>query len=323
MTAYPHMPEPRFVQTNGIKMAVFEAGPTDGLPVVLAHGFPELSYSWRDQIPALASEGYRVIAPDLRGYGLTDKPQSVEAYDIHHLVDDVIGLLDAMNIEQAIFAGHDWGGLITWTIPLKYPERVAGMIGLCTPFIPRYSADPIKLMEAAFGSDFYIVRFQSRDTDAILNADAGRTLRFFMRKVPISAEKYLKLPKHRQTAGLLSQLETPESEWSAPLAIAQANYDVFAETFSRTGFSGGMNWYRNMTRNWETTADLPARVLAPSFMLTASNDIFLPPAFAVGMDKYVSDLETHLVEDCGHWIQQEKPQEVNRLMLRWLKKRFG
>ena len=111
------------------------------------------------------------------------------------------------------------------------------MIGLCTPFIPRRPEDPVKLMEAAFGPDFYIVRFQDRATDAILNADAARTLRFFMRKVPISAEDYLGLPKSRRRAGLLSQLEAPESEWSGPLAIGDADFDVFAETFARTGFS--------------------------------------------------------------------------------------
>lgn len=149
---------PRYVETNGIRMAVYEEG--HGVPVVMSHGFPELAYSWRHQIPALAAAGFRAIAPDQRGYGLTDRPQAIDAYDIHHLTADLVGLLDALKIDKAVFAGHDWGGIVTWAMPLLHPSRVAGVIGVNTPFMPRAPMDPIALMRAAFGDDMYIVFFQ-------------------------------------------------------------------------------------------------------------------------------------------------------------------
>src|SRR5213593_4709850 len=134
--AYPN----RTVSTNGIRMAIRDEG--TGPAVVLCHGFPELAYSWRHQVPALAGAGYRAIAPDQRGYGGTDQPAGVTDYDIHHLTADLVGLLDALGIERAVFVGHDWGGIVVWMMPLLHKARVAGAIGVNTPYFPRPSGPP-------------------------------------------------------------------------------------------------------------------------------------------------------------------------------------
>src|SRR6516162_7371770 len=131
------LPTPKMIRTNGIDMAVYEAGPKDGLPVVLCHGFPELAYSWRHQVPALVAAGFRVLVPDQRGYGDSDRPADVAAYDIHHLTGDLVGLLDALGIERAVFVGHDWGGLVVWMMPLLHAARTAGVVGVNTPYFPR------------------------------------------------------------------------------------------------------------------------------------------------------------------------------------------
>jgi pimeloyl-ACP methyl ester carboxylesterase len=145
------MPPVQYVDTNGIRMAYYEAGPRGGIPIVFCHGFPELAFSWRFQIAALAAAGRWVIAPDQRGYGLTSRPVAVESYDLEHLTGDLVGLLDHLKVEKAIFAGHDWGGFVVWQMPLRYPDRVAGVIGLNTPFTPRAPADPIAIMRARLG----------------------------------------------------------------------------------------------------------------------------------------------------------------------------
>src|SRR6266705_1589560 len=148
----------RSIHPNAICMAVSEQGA--GLPVVLCHGFPEIAYSWRHQMPALAAAGFRAIAPDQRGYGETDRPAAVSDYDIHQLTADLVGLLDALGLERAVFAGHDWGGIVVWHMPLLHPARTAGVIGVNTPYFPRPSAPPVTVMRALWGDDYYIVHFQ-------------------------------------------------------------------------------------------------------------------------------------------------------------------
>src|ERR1700744_5861101 len=175
-----NMPAPKMIKTNGIDMAVYESGPKDGLPVVLCHGFPELAFSWRYQIKALGDAGYHVLAPDQRGYCLTSRPANVEDYDMKHLTGDLTGLLDAFGIDKAVFVGHDWGGLVIWQMPIYYPTRVSGVIGVNTPFLPRPPIDPIMGMRALYGDDMYIVYFQKPDEpDAALAKDVRKTFNFF------------------------------------------------------------------------------------------------------------------------------------------------
>ncbi|NOT39309.1 MAG: alpha/beta hydrolase [Alphaproteobacteria bacterium] len=313
---------PRYVETNGIRMAVYEQG--KGVPVVMCHGFPELAYSWRHQIPVVANAGFHAIAPDQRGYGLTDRPTPIEAYDIHHLTGDLVGMLDAMKIEKAVFVGHDWGGFVTWQMPLLHPTRVAGVIGVNTPFMPRAPMDPIALMRAAFGEEMYIVYFQKPGVaDAALGRDVAKSLRLFYRKSGMTIEEFDKRPAEERNLALVRALEADESLWPGNVLLNAEELDVYAKAFTRTSFTGGINWYRNFTRNWQTTEGIAQKVNVPCLMVMAENDIVLRPSMADGMEAFVPDLEKHLIKNCGHWTQAEQPDELNRVMISWLKRRFG
>jgi pimeloyl-ACP methyl ester carboxylesterase len=321
MTSFP---EPKMVKTNGIDMAVYEDGPKDGVPVVLCHGFPELAYSWRHQIPALAAAGYHVLAPDQRGYGRTSRPEAVTDYDMEHLTGDLTGLLDAYGIKDAIFVGHDWGGLVVWQLPLFHPARVRGVVGVNTPFLARGPMDPIAGMRMVFGEDMYIVYFQKPGAaDAVLAKDVGKAFRFFMRKAGMKAADYAKLPAEQRNLALVKALEADESGWGGgqPL-LNPEEMKFFVDTFTRTGFTGGINWYRNFTRNWEKSEGVEQKVNVPCLMIMAEDDVVLSPAMADGMEKYVPDLEKALIKDCGHWTQQEHPEQVNRILIDWLNKQF-
>jgi pimeloyl-ACP methyl ester carboxylesterase len=316
-------PEPTMIKSNGLDMAVYEAGPKNGVPVVLCHGFPELAYSWRHQLPALGAAGFRVLAPDQRGYGRTSRPENIEDYDMTHLTGDLTGLLDAFGIESAIFVGHDWGGIVVWAMPAMHPKRVRGVIGVNTPFLPRTPMDPIQLMKARWGDDMYIVYFQKPgEADAVLAKDVGRAFRFFMRKGS-SAEEFTKRPLEEQNLALVKALQTDESKWPGKSLLTDEEMKFFVDTYERTGFTGGINWYRNFSRNWKASEGLEQKVNVPGLMIMAEDDVVLTPAMADGMEQYVPDLEKALITKCGHWTQQEHPDEVNRIMIAWLKKRFG
>ena len=315
-------PEPAMVKTNGIELAVYEAGPKDGLPVVLCHGFPELAYSWRHQLPALGAAGFRVIAPDQRGYGRSSRPDKVEDYDMQHLTDDLAGMLDALGIKDAIFVGHDWGGIVVWSMPLIHPKRVKGVIGVNTPFLARPPIDPIMGMRARFGEDMYIVFFQKPgEADALLAKDVGRAFRFFMRK-GVTAAEFEKRPQSERNLALIKALDVDESQWPGVPLLTDEELNYFVETYKRTGFTGGINWYRNFSRNWRQSGTLEQRVRVPGLMIMAEDDVVLSPAMADGMERFVPDLERALIRHCGHWTQQEHPDEVNRVMIDWLKRRF-
>jgi epoxide hydrolase A/B len=328
------MPPLQFARTNGIRMGYYEAGPkTDQPPVILCHGWPEIAFSWRHQIKALGEAGIRVIAPDQRGYGASDRPEAVEAYDMEHLTGDLVGLLDHLGIGKAIFVGHDWGGFVVWQMPLRHIDRVAGVVGVNTPHANRAPIDPIELMRKRFGEHMYVVQFQnpSREADKIFNSRVEQTFDLLMKK-PV--------PRRETAAGEASIAgigASPRLNLAFPQMIAgyDAKHDprtpilspqekqVFVDTFTKSGFTGGINWYRNWTRNWERAAGLDHTVRVPSLMIMAENDHVLPPSAADGMEKIVPDLEKYLVRDSGHWTQQEKPEEVSAKLIEWRRKRFG
>lgn len=316
MSAITH----RQIDANGISMHVAEVG--EGTPVLFCHGFPELWYSWRHQMLALAEAGYRAIVPDQRGYGGTTAPDAIEAYTIHHLVGDLTGLLDALSIERVVVVGHDWGGSVAWSMAQLAPHRVAGVVGVNTPFFARPPMPPTVLMRAmAQGSFHYILYFQKPGVaEAEFDASPARTLAgFFQSPDRARLEQLLKAgpaalgPK---TGGLLERLPAePHGDF-----LSADDFAVYVEAFTRTGFRGGINWYRNFDRNWELTAYLHnATIEAPALMITAELDPVLRPALAEGMQRWVPNVRrVHLVRDCGHWTQQEKPDEVNRELLAFL-----
>jgi pimeloyl-ACP methyl ester carboxylesterase len=310
----------RRIETNGISMHVAEAG--QGFPVLFCHGFPELWYSWRHQMQALAAAGFRAIAPDQRGYGDSDAPQEIGAYSIHHLIGDLTGLLDALAIEKAVVVGHDWGGIVAWQMALLAPHRVERVVGVNTPYFPRLPMRPSDLMRAmAQGHFHYVLYFQTPGVaEAELEADVGRTLRgFFQSADRVTLEALLAAgPQAMGSAsgGLLERLpDAPHGDF-----LTAEDFAVYAATFGRTGFRGGLNWYRNFDYNWESTAYLAgARVQQPALMITADLDPVLRPELAAGMEAWVPNLRaTHLMKNCGHWTQQEKPDEVNRLLIDFL-----
>jgi len=308
-------PDPKMIQTDGINMEVFEQGA--GYPVILAHGFPELAYSWRFQMPVLAKAGYRAIAPNQRGYGETDKPESVEAYDIRNLCGDMARLMDALGLEKAIFIGHDWGGPVVWNMPLLYPDRVDGVVGMSVSFSPRGGVDPVGMLEQIFGPDHYVVHFNRQPgvADAAFAANPRRFFDNIFRKLirlDQTAEPLTEEPSYN--VSLMNMLDMTNLP-GEPL-MSDEEMDVFVKAFSKGGFTGPINWYRNITRNWETSADLPQRIDVPCGMIYGKYDV-VPKAG--DLSEYVPNLEVITLE-CGHWIQQEKPNEVNAFLLDWLKR---
>ncbi|MBI2826513.1 MAG: alpha/beta hydrolase [Planctomycetia bacterium] len=318
-------PKPRYVQTGGIRLAVYEQG--TGLPVVLCHGFPELAYSWRHQLPALSAAGFQAIAPDQRGYGASDRPADVAAYNIVELCKDMVGLLDAKGIKRAVFCGHDWGGFIVWTMPLLYPDRVAGVIGVNTPMMRRPTSPPVQILRQFRGEDNYIVAFQKPDVaDKLLAADVRKTFTLLMRRGGLfNAEEFAKLPADapERKFQLLKMLEQPAESYTGEVFLKPAEMDVFVDTYQKTGFTGGINWYRNIDRNWELTKDVEQKINVPCLYVGAANDVVLPPSSANGMEQMIADLEKQTIADCGHWTQQEKPDEFNRIVTDWLRRKFG
>jgi pimeloyl-ACP methyl ester carboxylesterase len=318
------MPPAKRARVNGIELGYYEAGPREGVPIVLCHGFPELAFSWRHQIKALGDAGRWVIAPDQRGYGLSAKPDRVADYDMDHLTGDLTGLLDHLGVEKAIFCGHDWGGIVVWQMPLMHPGRVAGVIGLNTPFLPRAPADPIVIMRNRFGPDMYIVWFQNPDDpEATLGEDVDKTMRFFMRRPAALTEAAAQPNPSGSTFAFKDLLRGWDGKTGAEQLLTPDELAAFVDAFQAGGFFGPVSWYRNFTRNWERAEKLPQRIDGvPCLMVTAELDAVLTPEMAEPMPHFVEDLETHMVRGSGHWTQQEKPDEVNRLIADWLDRRF-
>jgi pimeloyl-ACP methyl ester carboxylesterase len=328
----PFMPTVQYFDSGGVRLAYYEAGPRAGVPVVLCHGFPELAFSWRHQIAALAAAGFWVIAPDQRGYGLSDSPAPVEAFDLASLMGDLAALLDHVGAPRAVFCGHDWGGIIVWQMPLYHPNRVAGVIGVNTPFTPRAKADPIEILRRRFGEDMYIVHFQTPDeAERVLEADPERTFAFFLKR-PAPGEG---------AGGGLAASQARDADGIGPFALIKRleRYDpaadpregfltdeemrVFVETFRRGGFRGPVNWYRNFSRNWRAAEGVEDKVAAPCLMIMAEKDAVLPPSAADGLEAFAPDLEKRLITDCGHWTQQERPDAVNAALIDWLSRRIA
>jgi pimeloyl-ACP methyl ester carboxylesterase len=307
------------VDTNGVRLRVIEAGDRGAPVVVLAHGFPELAYSWRAQIPVLADAGYHVLAPDQRGYGGSSRPDAIEAYNIHELTADIVGLLDDVGAERAAWVGHDWGAIMVWNAPLLHPDRVAAVAALSVPVVPRAKVPPTQALRRTFGENFfYMLYFQEPGVaDAELNGDPARTMRRMiggLRTDDRAAALRMVAPGPE---GFIDRLPDPDG---LPDWISQDELDHYIGEFSRTGFTGGLNWYRNLDRNWENTAELTdATISVPSLFIAGTADPVLAFTRADRASEVISGpYRAVMIDGAGHWIQQERPDEVNATLLEFL-----
>ncbi|WP_374026057.1 alpha/beta fold hydrolase [Mycobacterium sp. HNNTM2301] len=310
----------RLVETNGVQLRVVEAGERGAPVVILAHGFPELAYSWRHQIPVLAEAGYHVLAPDQRGYGGSSRPEPIEAYDIHHLTADLVGLLDDVGAERAVWIGHDWGAAVVWNAPLLHPDRVAAVAALSVPAVPRSHVAPTRAWRKMLGDRFfYILYFQEPGVaDAELNGDPARTIRRMLGGLRTSGDP---LSAARMVApgdeGFIDRLPEPDR---LPDWLSQDELDHYISEFSRTGFTGGLNWYRNFDRNWETTPELAdAKITVPALFIGGTADPVLTFTRADRAAELITGpYQQVMLDGAGHWLQQERPDEVNSALLDFL-----
>lgn len=308
----------RTVPSNGINLHIAEAG--EGPLVVLLHGFPELWYSWRHQLPALAAAGYHAVAPDLRGYGRSDAPEPIEAYSMRIMTADVVGLVDALGEETAVVVGHDWGAPIAWNSAFLYAQRFRAVCGMSVPFLPRALAPPTQLFRSIFQDNFfYMLYFQEPGVaEAELEADPRRFLRLFMYGASGDAPPGAAAPPKKKGAKLLDGMPEPEK---LPPWLSEQDLDVYAREFERTGLRGGLNRYRNMDRDWEEIPELQdAKIQQPALFIAGERDPVIALARVEAMKESVPNLrDTVLLAGCGHWCQQERPAEVNDALITFLK----
>jgi pimeloyl-ACP methyl ester carboxylesterase len=312
----------RTIETNGIRMHVAEAGPADGPLVVLCHGWPELWYSWRHQIPALAAAGYRVAAPDQRGYGDTDAPQPIEAYSILQLVGDIVGLVGALDAREAVVVGHDWGAPVAWSCGLLRPDLFKAVGLLSVPYAPRPHHPPMERAKVlTAGRNFYQLYFQEpgrveAELEEDIRASLARVYFAASGEAGARAGADFTFDADKRFVDALPQAGT--MPW-----LSAADLDVFAQAYRKSGFRGPINWYRNIDRNWALTPFLAgARLNQPSLFVAGERDLvigMMPDAYA-GLESNAPGLtQKVLLPQAGHWIQQERPDEVNAYLIGFLK----
>jgi pimeloyl-ACP methyl ester carboxylesterase len=311
----------RLVDVNGVRLRVVEAGDRGAPVVLLSHGFPSLGYSWRRVMPALADAGFNVLAPDQRGYGGSSRPEAVEAYDIAALTGDLVGLLDDVDAQRAVWVGHDLGGMIVWAAGHLHPDRVAGVVGLNFPPAPRGKLPPTRAFRKMVGDSFlYMLYFQQPGVaDNELDQNPARALRRIISfDLPSLADPGVAM---RMIApgpiGFIDRLPEPGSP---PDWLSADEFDYYVAEFARTGFIGALNWYRNFDRNWEILANPAARTIAvPTLCILGTND---PTQGFTPRDR-VAEVVTgtyHEVtlDGAGHWLQEERSDEVSAELLKFL-----
>jgi len=307
----------RFIQSNGIRMHLVEEG--SGPLVVLLHGFPELSSTWRHQLRALADAGYHAVAPDQRGYGQTDGPERDDAYTMLHLVGDVVGLLDALGERQAVVVGHDWGAPVAWNAALMRPDRVRAVVGMSVPPRDRPPLRPTELMRKRYGDSYYQLRFQA---PGVAEQDFGPEVRDKLRTLVYAASGDAP-PDQRwrpdAPGPFLAGLADPGR---APAWLGEDQLDALTAAFTRTGFRGGLAWYRNIDRNWELMAPFAGLAIRqPSMFLMGDADPGFPAARQAldGLSQVAPGLRRSLIlPGVGHWIGEERPAEFNAALVEFL-----
>jgi len=313
----------RSVESNGFRMHVAEAG--TGPLVLLCHGFPELWYSWRHQLKALAEAGFRAVAPDMRGYGGTDAPEAIDQYTLFHMLGDMVGLLDALDAEQSVIAGHDWGATVAWHAAQLRPDRFRAVIALSVPFRARGPARPTTVMPQTGDEMWYQLYFQE---PGVAEAEYDHNVRtsFRIGRINVSGDA----PPRPQPFGMVPLLgglfaRIPAVPPLLPAWLTEEVVDSYTAEFTRTGFRGGLNWYRNIDRNWELLAPFDGlKVSVPALYIAGDRD---PVIEFPGMDRHIADMprfvpqlrRTIILPGCGHITQEERAGEVSAAMIDFLR----
>ncbi len=311
------------IEANGIHMRVADAG--EGPVVLFAHGWPESWYSWRHQIPALADAGYRVLVPEMRGYGQTDAPAGVDDYDIVHLAGDMVGVLDAMGVDTATMIGHDWGAPVASHSVLLHPDRFNALVLMSVPYGGRSQGSPMAGMRARFGDNFYYILYHN-EPDGVAEGEYDQDPRGLLGRLYLSPSSPREQPQvtdpKRSAGGFIPRLGAPKQ---LPDWLSQDELDYYVDQFQHTGFRGGVNYYRNIERNWEITEHLTgARIEVPTLFIAGEKDMVIAgadrDALTAMMSTAITDLrDVILFPEIGHWVQQEAPNETNAALLGFLK----
>jgi pimeloyl-ACP methyl ester carboxylesterase len=315
----------RKIRTNGIDMHIAEAG--RGVPVVFLHGFSELWYSWRHQVPAVAAAGFHAIAPDQRGYGGTDAPADVQSYSMRHLTADIVGLLDALDAEKCVLVANNWGSGVAWACAELYPERVAAMFHLNIAYAKRGDEPPTAFIRKFARDHFNFALYFQRPgvAEAELEKDPKDTIRRFRYALsgdaPAGTVEYLFMEKQAGT-GMLEGMPNPKQ---LPAWLTEADLDYYAKEFSRTGFRGGLNWYRNMDSDWRELPKIGATgIKQPVSYMGGRRD---PSVVYAPFDQMIAAApklrQITFLEGCGHWVQEERPDDVNKELIEFLRREIG
>jgi pimeloyl-ACP methyl ester carboxylesterase len=316
-----NQPTLRTIRANGVQLRIAEMG--RGPLVLLVHGWPESWYSWRHQLPALAAAGFHVVAPDMRGYGKSDKPTTVEDYDIHHVTGDLVGIVDAMGEQTAMLVGHDWGAIATWHAMLLHPQRFTALVAMSVPYMGHGKQSVVQFFSQAMGDRFhYILYFQE---PGVAEKEFDADPRGILSRLYLSPDSPRDAPTvtdpKRSAGGWIPRMGAPQG---LPNWLTAADLDYYVREFSEAGFRGGINYYRNFQRNWETTPQLAdATICAPVLFLAGEKDVVIRGASAdaltASMKPAVPGLRgVKLIPATGHWVQQERPAETNAAVIGFL-----
>lgn len=311
-----------YVQSGAVRLASYHMAPPAGMvskgAILLVHGWPECALSWRAQMIALSAAGFDVVSYDLRGFGRSDAPHEISAYHISHMIGDVAAILDHYGFNDVMICGHDWGGIIVWHAARALEQRVKGVISICTPFVRRAPIDPIAIFKKRFGPEHYFVHFTERpgEADALFAAHPRELFRLLFRKIPKGASL------NPRATHIPAQLQAHMEAGSPPLLgqiLCDEDLEAMVASFVRSGFHGGLNLYRNSKANWEFAQDWPDVITQPVLMISAAQDLFLPPIMTEAMTlQRVPKLSRVTLEDCGHWVMWEQPDALNKVILEWL-----
>ena len=321
----PDFNKPSIIDVNGVKLAVYEQRPqgvAEPWPLILCHGMPELAYSWRHQFEPLAAAGFHVIAVDMRGVGHSQVLPDKTDYTLAKRLGDMCGLLDHFDYQQAVFIGHDFGGTIVWGMGLYYPERVKALCACNSPFADM-PMNPLDLYNQLYGPDNYFAYFQTQDCEAKFNEDPARTFRFYARRDTGQGTNLSRSRQHdAESIAHVHWIHDDESTWPGEVLLSDEELDYYASAYGATGFGGALNWYRCLPLDYEhqkrVYPDGLPTITVPVLAVGSELDFIAAHHFYNLLDGYCSDWKKVVIENAGHWTQQEQPQALNAVLLEWL-----